>query len=100
MMDATEITEVTPITIPRIVSPERTLREPSVSKATSRFSFSSAAVMSIAPQRRHRIEPRCLHCRIDAEKHPDRRTEKYPQQSHPRPYRRRKGGKRAQPEGA
>ena len=45
MMAATAITLVTPMTIPRIVSSDRTLRERSVSSATSRFSCSSERVI-------------------------------------------------------
>ncbi|SPF51731.1 hypothetical protein SBA4_4690005 [Candidatus Sulfopaludibacter sp. SbA4] len=45
MMAATEITLVTPITIPRMVSAERILRERSVSMATSRFSLISERVI-------------------------------------------------------
>src|ERR1700693_3514413 len=44
MMAATVITEVTPITIPRMVSADRTLCERKVSMATSRFSTASARV--------------------------------------------------------
>ena len=47
MMAATEITLVTPITMPRIVSAERILRARSVSSATSRFSLSSWRVIAI-----------------------------------------------------
>ena len=41
MMAATEITLVTPMTMPRMVSAERILRERSVSSATHRFSLTS-----------------------------------------------------------
>ena len=45
MMEATAITVVTPITIPRMVRPERTLRARSVSSATERFSSTSWRVI-------------------------------------------------------
>src|SRR6266849_3655988 len=104
IMDATEITEVTPITMPRIVSPDRTLRELSVSSATRRFSWSSVRVIPrskpdlpfafltfppgapplLASQCRHRIEPRRLDRRVDSEEDTDRRAEKHSEQRHPR----------------
>src|SRR5262249_55131780 len=43
--EATAITVVTPITIPRMVRPERTLRARSVSSATERFSSTSWRVI-------------------------------------------------------
>jgi hypothetical protein len=45
MIEATEMTLVTPMTMPSTVRPLRTLCERSVSSATSRFSRSSARVM-------------------------------------------------------
>src|SRR5580692_8136036 len=45
MMEATVITDVTPMTIPRMVSPDRTLCERRVSMATRRFSTASWRVM-------------------------------------------------------
>src|SRR5437762_1061006 len=45
MMAATEMTLVTPMTMPRIVSPDRILRLRSVSSATSRFSLARANVI-------------------------------------------------------
>jgi len=45
IMDATAITDVTPITMPRMVSPERTFRARMVSSATARFSSTSWRVI-------------------------------------------------------
>src|SRR5579863_9420629 len=90
MIDATEITDVTPITMPSIVNPERTLRALSVSSATRRFSRTSPRVISFAPQRRHRIEPRRFHRRVNSEEDADHRTEKNSEQRHPGLHRRRK----------
>src|ERR1017187_10434145 len=90
MMAATEITLVTPITIPRIVSADRILRERSVSIATSRFSLSSYYVMihppgaSLGAQRHYRIQLGCLDCRVDAKEQPDDRAQHHPQHRDPR----------------
>src|SRR5260370_22480721 len=97
MIEATAITDVTPITIPRIVKAERTLRAFRVSSATSRFSRSSVRFTLLAPQRRYRIETRRFHGRINSEKDAQGRAEKHPQQRHPglhRSWERRKGAKR------
>src|SRR5512140_2908115 len=101
MMAATEITLVTPITIPRIVSADRILRERSVSIATSRFSLISERVMihpeltddkkrssvplaSFRPQRHYRIQLGCLDRRIDPEEQPDDRAQHHAQHRDPR----------------
>src|ERR1039457_2268669 len=52
MIAATDMTEVTPMTMPRIVNPERTFRDRRVSRATSRFSLTSARVMKLAADAR------------------------------------------------
>jgi len=58
MMAATEITDVTPMTMPRTVRAERALRERRVSSATEKFSYtSSSRTMLFRPQCDHRIEP-------------------------------------------
>src|SRR5262249_1154406 len=95
MMEATEITEVTPITMPRMVRPERTLWLRSVSMATSRFSMASCRVMtaadeygwtlvsSFAPQCDYGVQTGCPRCRIDSEKQADYRTKHQPEHRYP-----------------
>src|SRR5215510_5520179 len=83
MMAATEITEVTPITMPRIVSPLRTLRARRVFSATSRFSLNSARVILIGSQCGYRVELRGLGRRIDSEEKSDHRAEYDAKDRHP-----------------
>src|SRR5262245_61006990 len=84
MIAATEITLVTPITMPRIVSADRILRERSVSSATSRFSLTSLPVIvSLRPERNNRVELRRLHRRINAEEQADEGAEKHSEASDP-----------------
>src|SRR5215469_13867354 len=99
-MAATEITLVTPITIPRIVSAERILRARSVSKATSRFSVNSWRVILLRAQRCYRIELGRFYRRIDAEKHSNDGAEDHAQRRHPSLHGRRKAGEFAQRERA
>src|SRR5436190_14227334 len=75
IMAATQITLVTPMMIPRMVNPERSLRERSVSIATARFSLRSPAVISLRPQRHHRVELGRFDRGIDAKKQADHRAE-------------------------
>src|SRR5229473_1348247 len=96
MIEATAMTEVTPITMPRIVSAERTLRAFSVSSVTSRFSRSSVRFTSLAPQCRYRIETRRFHRRINSEEDAQGRAEKHSQQRHPGLHRSRKRRKSAE----
>src|SRR6266508_689139 len=101
MMAATAMTLVTPMTMPRMVRAERTLRERTVSSATSRFSRSSGAVIkSLRAQRDHGVELGCLHRRVDAEKQADHGTEHDPESGHPALHRRREAGELAQAERA
>src|ERR1039457_3482072 len=58
MMDATLMTEVTPMTIPRIVRAERILWERMVLAAARRFSWSSKRVIGSSKTRSHECE-RC-----------------------------------------
>src|SRR5882724_6305115 len=97
MIAATEITDVTPITMPSTVSADRALRVRSVSSATERFSrISRSRSMLVRPQCDHWIEARRPHGRVDSEEDPDRRAQHHPEQRHPDLHRRRKGGERAQ----
>src|SRR5581483_8205746 len=80
---ATEITLVTPITMPRMVSAERILRARKVSNATSKFSVSSWRVMLLRAQGSHRIQLGSFHRRINAEEHADDGAENHAQRSYP-----------------
>jgi hypothetical protein len=74
-MAATEITDVTPMTIPSTVSVDRPFRARSVSSATDIFSrMSRFSSKLLRPQRGHRIETRRSHRRIDPEEDADRRA--------------------------
>src|SRR5882672_7067674 len=83
MIDATEITDVTPITIPRMVSAERTLCERSVSNATNRFSMASCRVMSFGPQSHYRIKFGRARRRINPKEKADRGTDHQSEECHP-----------------
>src|SRR5579871_5457067 len=86
MMAATEITDVTPITIPRMVNAERNFLERRVSTATNRFSRISARVImrrSLRSQSRNRVQFGRLGGRIDAEKQADDGTEHDAQDRYP-----------------
>src|ERR1044071_2612882 len=97
MMAATEMTLVTPITIPRMVSAERILRARRVSSATSRFSLMSDPVIySLRPQRHHRIEPGCFYRGINPKKQPDDRAQDHTEYRDPGLHRRGKARERAQ----
>src|SRR5712692_9323630 len=97
MIAATEITDVTPITMPSTVSADRALRVRSVSSATERFSrISRSRSMLVRPQCDHWIEARRPHGRVDSEEDPDGRAQDNPEQRYPDLHRRRKGGERAQ----
>src|SRR5882762_2362264 len=97
MIAATEITDVTPITMPSTVSADRALRPRSVSSATERFSrMSRSRSMLVRPQCDHWIKARRPHRRVDSEEDPDGRAQNNPEQRHPDLHRRRKCGELAQ----
>src|SRR5580698_10371511 len=97
MIEATAITEVTPITMPSTVSADRPLRARNVSSATARFSrMSRSPNKLLRPQRGYRIEPRGSHSWIDSEEDPDYGTEHDTQQCHPELHRSWKRGEGSQ----
>src|ERR1043166_1135396 len=100
MMAATQITLVTPMTMPRIVRAERTLRERIVSIATTRFSLMSPMVMSFRPQRDHGVELRRLDGGVDPEEESDHRAQDDAQSRHPDLDGRRKRSELPQGQGA
>src|SRR5664279_3410873 len=84
MMDATAMTDVTPMTMPSTVSPDRTLCDRSVSVATIMFSNSSWRVIaSLRPERHHRVQARGPDRRVDTEEKPDHRTQDQSHDRHP-----------------
>src|SRR5450631_1811160 len=85
MIEATEITDVTPITMPNIVSAERPLCERRVCTATMRFSLNSCRVIapSVRTQRDHGIEFGGSGSRINAKKQADERTQHQSEHCYP-----------------
>src|SRR5215470_13343361 len=66
MMAAIEITEETPMTIPRIVSAERTFAERRVPTAAKKFSRAwDAVMMAISPTSRQRWDQGSRHVMLD-----------------------------------
>src|ERR1035438_7441758 len=91
MIAATEMTEVTPITMPNTVSADRALRERNVSSATPKFSKMRRSLSKLfRPQCDHRIEPRRPHGRINSKENADERAQRHPQHRDPDLHRCRK----------